>query len=148
MEILAENRKARFDYEILEKYEAGMELTGMEAKAIRSGKCTMLGSFAKILGGEAYLVGASISPYQPANTPKDYDPLRARKLLLTKKELEELKAKEKVKGLTIVPVILYNKNGKIKLEVAVVRGKKSHDKRETIKKRDTDRETRRELKDR
>jgi len=117
-------------------------------KSLRKGQGSLEGSRVLIRGGEAFLVGVTIPPFQPANTPKDYDPLRARKLLLTKKELEELKAKEKVKGLTIVPVILYNKNGKIKLEVAVVRGKKSHDKRETIKKRDTDRETRREFKDR
>ena len=142
----AENRKARFDYEILEKYEAGIELLGSEVKSIRNGQMSLEGAFVIIRGGEAFLINASIPPYQPKNTPKDYDPLRNRRLLLTKKEIKELSGSEKNKSLTIVPISVYNKNRKIKVEVALVKGKKKYDKRETIKKRDTDREVRREYK--
>jgi len=142
----AENRKAKFDYEILEKYEAGIELLGLEVKSIRSGKISLEGSFVLVRGGEAYLINANIAPYQVKNTPKDYDPLRNRRLLLTKKEIKELSGSEKNKSLTIVPISVYNKNRKIKVEVALVKGKKKYDKRETIKKRDTDREVRREYK--
>ena len=106
------------------------------------------GAFVIIRGGETYLINANIPPYQPKNTPKDYDPLRNRKLLLTKKEINELAGSEKNKNLTIVPISVYNKNRKIKLAIAEVKGKKKHDKRETIKKRETDREIRREYKDR
>ena len=143
----AENRKARFNYEFLEKYEAGIELLGVEVKSVRGGQMSLEGSFVIIRGGEAYLINANIPPYQVKNTPKDYDPLRNRKLLLTKKEIEELAGSEKNKSLTIVPVSVYNKNRKIKIEIALVKGKKKFDKRETLKKRDTDREIRREIKE-
>jgi SsrA-binding protein len=142
----AENRKARFDYEILEKYEAGIELLGGEVKSIRGGQVSLEGAFVIVRGGEAFLINANIPPYQAKNTPKDYDPLRNRKLLLTKKENIELMESEKNKSLTIVPISVYNKNRKIKLEIALVKGKKKFDKRETLKKRDTDRELRREYK--
>ncbi len=144
----AENRKARFEYENLEKYEAGIELLGTEVKAVRSGRMSLEGAFVIIRGGEAYLINANIPPYQPKNSPKDYDPLRNRKILLTKKEIAELAQNEKNKSLTIVPISVYNKGKKIKLAIALVKGKKKHDKRETIKKRETDRDIRRELKDR
>jgi SsrA-binding protein len=144
----AENRKARFDYEILEKYEAGIELLGGEVKSIRGGQVSLEGAFVIVRGGEAFLINANIPPYQAKNTPKDYDPLRNRKLLLTKKENIELMESEKNKSLTIVPISVYNKNRKIKLEIALVKGKKKFDKRETLKKRDTDRELRREYKGR
>ena len=144
----AENRKARFDYEILEKYETGIELLGTEVKSIRGGKMSLEGAFVIVRGGEAYLINSNIPPYQAKNAPKDYDPLRNRKLLLTKKELAELAGSEKNKSLTIVPISVYNKNRKIKVAIALVKGKKKFDKRETIKKRDTDREIRREYKGR
>ncbi|MEK7459597.1 MAG: SsrA-binding protein SmpB [Patescibacteria group bacterium] len=143
----AQNRKARFDYEILEKYECGIELLGTEVKSIRNGQISLEGAFVIIRGGEAFLINANIPPYQVKNAPKDYDPLRNRKLLLTKKELNELDGKQKNKSLTIVPISLYNKNRKIKIEIAEVKGKKKYDKRETIKKRDTDRELRRDIKE-
>ena len=141
-----ENRKTRFDYEILEKYETGIELLGTEVKSVRGGRMSLEGAFVIVRGGEAFLINANIPPYQAKNAPKDYDPLRNRKLLLTKKENTELGGSEKNKSLTIVPISVYNKNRKIKLEIALVKGKKKFDKRETIKKRDTDREIRRTLK--
>ena len=148
MSSYAENRKVRFDYEILEKYEAGIELLGSEVKSVRGGQMSLEGSFVIIRGGEAFLINANVPPYQAKNAPKDYDPLRNRKLLLTKKEIAELAGSEKNKSLTIVPISVYNKNRKIKVEIALVKGKKKFDKRETIKKRDVDREIRREIKDR
>jgi SsrA-binding protein len=144
----AENRKARFNYEILERYVAGIELLGTEVKSVRAGQMSLEGAFVIVRGGEAFLINASIPPYQPKNAPKDYDPLKNRKLLLTKKELAELAGSEKNKSLTIVPISVYNKNRKIKVEIALVKGKKKFDKRETLKKRDTDREIRREIKER
>ena len=142
----AENRKARFDYEILEKYEAGIELLGTEVKSVRGGQMSLDGAFVIIRGEEAFLINANIPPYQAKNSPKDYDPLRNRKILLTKKEIGELGGSEKNKSLTIVPISVYNKNRKIKVGIALVKGKKKFDKRETIKKRDTDRELRRDFK--
>jgi len=144
----AENRKARFNYEILEKYETGIELLGTEVKSVRAGQMSLEGAFVIARGGEAFLINANIPPYQPKNSPKDYDPLKNRKLLLTKKEIAELAGSEKNKSLTIVPISVYNKNRKIKVEIALVKGKKKFDKRETIKKRDTDREIRRDFKER
>jgi SsrA-binding protein len=143
----AENRKARFNYEILEKYETGIELLGTEVKSIRDGQMSLEGAFVIIRGGEAFLINANIPPYQPKNSPKDYDPLRNRKLLLTKKGIAKLAGSERNKSLTIVPISVYNKNRKIKVEIALVKGKKKFDKRETIKKRDTDREIRRAKKE-
>ncbi|HEV7424041.1 MAG TPA: SsrA-binding protein SmpB [Candidatus Paceibacterota bacterium] len=144
----AENRKARFDYEILEKYESGIELLGTEVKSVRGGRMSLEGAFVIVRGGEAFLINANIPPYQPKNAPKDCDPTRNRKILLTKKEITELSGSEKNKSLTIVPISVYNKNRKIKVEIALVKGKKKFDKRETIKKRDTDREIRRQIKER
>src|ERR1035437_724236 len=142
------NRKAQFDYEILEKYEAGIELLGTEVKSVRGGRISLEGAFVIVRGGEAYLINANIPPYQPKNAQKDYDPIRNRKILLTKKEIAELAGSEKNKSLTIVPISLYNKGRKIKISIALVKGKKKHDKRETLKKRDTDRELRRVAKER
>ena len=144
----AENRKARFNYEILEKYEAGIELLGTEVKSVRGGQMSLEGAFVIVRGGEVYLINANVPPYQAKNSPKEYDPLRNRKLLLTKKEIDELAGNEKNKSLTIVPISVYNKGRKIKVEIALVKGKKKYDKRETIKKRDTDREIRRNYKER
>ena len=113
----AENRKARFNYEILEKYEAGIELLGVEVKSVRGGAMSLEGAFVIVRGGEVFLINANIPPYQPKNTPKDYDPLRNRKLLLTKKEIATLAGSEKNKSLTIVPISVYNKNRKIKSKI-------------------------------
>ena len=142
----AENRKVRFDYEILGKYEVGIELLGMEVKSIRNGKMSLESAFVIIRGGEAFLINVNIPPYQPNNVLKDYDLLRNRKLLMTKKEIATLAGSEKNKSLTIVPISVYNKGRKIKVEIALVKGKKKQDKRESIKKRETDREIRREYK--
>jgi SsrA-binding protein len=144
MPIYAENRKARFNYEFSEKYEAGIELLGLEVKAIRTGRLSLEGAFVLIRGGEAYLINATIAPYQAENTPKDYDSMRNRRLLLTKEEIKKLLGSEKNKSLTIVPVSVYNKGKKLKVEIALAKGKKKYDKRENIKKRETDREIRRE----
>jgi SsrA-binding protein len=144
----AENRKVYFNYEILEKYEVGIELLGVEVKSVRGGKMSLEGAFVVVRGGEVFLINANIPPYQPNNAPKDYDPLRNKKLLLTKKEIAILAGSEKNKSLTIVPISVYNKGRKIKVEIALVKGKKKRDKRESIKKRETDREIRREYKER
>lgn len=141
-----EHKKARFDYELLERYEAGIELTGPEVKALRSGRGSLEGAHITVRGGEAYLINAQIPPYQPGNVPEDYNPLRNRRLLLSKKEIQELDGYESKKGLTIVPLVWYNSKKHIKLELAVARGKKKHDKRETIRKREADRQIERTLK--
>ena len=141
-----ENRKVYFNYEILEKYEAGIELLGMEVKSVRNGRMSLDGAFVIVRGGECFLINANVSPYQPSNTPKDYDPLHNRKLLLTKKEIGELADSGNNKSLTIVPISVYNKGRKIKISIALAKGKKKFDKRESIKKRETDREMRRTLK--
>ncbi len=123
-----------------------MLLSGRETKAIRTGKASLDGSHVVIRGGEAYLVGAHIAPYQPANTPEDYEPDRTRKLLLHKKELAKLERETDNAGLTIVPIRCYNSGRKLKLEIALARGKKKTDKRETIKKRESKRSIDRILK--
>ncbi len=143
---LVQNKKAYFNYEILEKLEAGIELLGFEVKSLKRGQGSLEGSHITVRGNEVFVINMQIPPYQPANTPKDYDPTRNRKLLLTKKEILDLAKTEGQKGLTIVPLSVYNKGRKLKLEIGIVRGKKKYDKRETIKKRDTDRELRRSLK--
>lgn len=147
-QIYTENRKAFFNYEILEKLEAGIELLGFEVKAVKNGQASLDSAYVAIRGGEAFLIGAQIAPYQPSNTPKEYEPARTRKLLLTKKEIAALLGFEQKKGLTIVPLSLYNKGGRVKVAVAVVRGKKKFDKRAVIKKRETDREIDRAMKER
>ena len=146
MEKLLHNKKASFDYEILGRFEAGISLLGLEVKSLKQKKGSLEGAHITVRGKEAFVVSMRIPAYQPTNTPKDYDEYRLRKLLLTKKELDELSKKESEKGLTIVPISVYNKGRKIKLEIAVVRGKKRYDKREIIKKRDTKRDIERSLK--
>ena len=143
---LIQNKKAYFNYEILEKYEAGIELLGFEVKSLKKGQGSLEGSHVIVRGKEAFVVNMQIPPYQPNNTPKDYEPLRNRRLLVTKKEMERLSGEESQKGLTIIPISVYNKGRKLKIEIAIVRGKKKYDKRESIKKRDTEREIRREIK--
>lgn len=144
---LVHNKKAGFNYEFLETYEAGIQLRGFEVKALKKGQGSLEGAYIIIRGDEAFVVGMQIPPYQPSNTPKDYDPLRPRKLLLAKKEIRTLAGIEGKKGLTIVPISVYNKKTKIKLSIAVARGKKQYDKRESIKKKDAERELKRELKE-
>jgi SsrA-binding protein len=147
MASLLYNKKVKFNYEILETLSAGIKLRGFEVKALKTKKGGSLeGSHIILRKGEAFLVGAHIPPYQAENTPKDYDSRRPRKLLFTKKELGKILEKESTRGLTIVPISMYNKGNKIKVDVAVVKGKKKYDKRETIKKRDTDRDIAREIK--
>lgn len=146
MAVYADNRKAHFNYEIGGKYEAGLELLGTEVKSVRSGRMSLEGSFVAVRGGEAYLINGNIPPYQPANAPGDYDPLRPRRLLLTKKEIDELAGAERSTNLTIVPLSVYNKGKKIKLSLALAKGKKTRDKRATIQKRETNREIEREYK--
>jgi SsrA-binding protein len=143
---LIKNKKAGFDYEISEKFEAGIELLGLEVKSLRKGQGSLEGSHIIARGGEAFLIGAQIPPFQPSNTAKDYDPKRNRRLLLTKKEIDHISKSESQSGLTIVPISVYNKGNKIKIEIGIARGKKKFDKRETIKKRETDREIRRDWK--
>lgn len=140
------NKKATFNYEILETIEAGIVLSGAEVKAIRNGMGNLQGAFIILRGGEAFLVKATVSPFQVANTPKGYDPEQPRKLLLSRKEFQKLERELHTAGLTIVPLSLYNKKSKIKLAIALVRGKKKADKRESIKQRDTKREIQRTLK--
>ncbi len=142
------NKKINVDYEILETFEAGIELLGQEVKSLRNGQGSLLGSHITIRGGEAFVIAMNIPPYQIKNTPIDYNPKRNRRILLNKNEIQQLASLEAKKGLTIVPVSVYNSSKKIKVSIAVVRGKKKFDKREDIKKREVDRDIRREFKDR
>ncbi|MCD6528343.1 SsrA-binding protein SmpB [bacterium] len=145
MKTLAVNKRATYDYEILEKYEAGISLFGYEVKSIKTGHISLKGSYVVIKNNEVYLLNAFIPPYQIKNTPSDYDPNRSRKLLLHKSEIKSLIGKIKQKGLTLVPIKLYTKRGKIKLEFALAKGKRKVDKREKIKKRETERKIKRAL---
>lgn len=146
MSTLSENKKAYHDYEILERFEAGISLNGQEVKSIKLGRASIKGSYITFSDKEAFLTGAVIPPYQPKNAPKDYNEKRERKLLLSKKELNHLIGKQKEKGLTFIPLKIYTKGRIIKIEIAIVKGKKKRDIRETIKKRDFDREKQRYLK--
>ena len=137
--LIASNRKAFHDYFVLQKVEAGIALTGTEVKSLREARVNLKDSYVDINRGEAFLVGAHISPYSHGNR-ENHDPERKRKLLLHRKEIDKLEAQIVEKGLTIVPLRLYFKNGKVKAEIAVVRGKKLFDKRETEKRRELDRE--------
>tara|TARA_B100000745_G_scaffold289301_1_gene227305 strand:- start:554 stop:997 length:444 start_codon:yes stop_codon:yes gene_type:complete len=142
------NKKVSFNYEILETFEAGAVLYGHEVKAVRAGKGSLVGSYIIFRDGEAYLKGATITPYQEKNTHESYNQERERKLLLSKKEITKIEKELNTAGLTVVPISLYNKKSKIKLEIALVRGKKKEDKRETLKKRDSKRTIERLLKQR
>lgn len=142
---LALNKRARFDYEILEKFEAGLVLTGQEVKSVRNGRMQLQGSYIAITADSALLVGSHIPKYDPAGPQPDYDPDRSRKLLLHMREIARLRGKLKQKGLTIVPISVYTKGRQIKLELGLGRGKKQFEKRDSIKKRDIDRDIRRSL---
>jgi SsrA-binding protein len=139
------NKKAYFNYEMLDTYTAGIELFGYEVKSLKGGQGSLEGAHVTIRGGEAYIVGMFIPPYQAANTPKEYNPYRNRKLLLNKKEIVELEKMESKKTLTIVPLSVYNKGSKVKVDIATAKGKKKFDKRETLKKRDAERDVAREI---
>lgn len=146
MPTLAENRRARFDYDILETIEAGIVLTGQEVKSVKLGRMSLTGSFGTIHESAVWLTGASVPAYQPKNAPSNYDPSRSRKLLLHRDEIAKLIGKIKERGLTLVPLRVYSKRGRIKVELGLARGKKQHDKRETIRRREAAREIDRTLK--
>jgi len=142
---LIENPKVGFDYVILETIEAGLELLGLEVKSLRAGQGSLKGARVVARGGEAYLVGATIPAWQVANAPKSYDPVRTRKLLLSKSQISHILSAEGQDGLTVVPISVYNKSRHLKLSIAIARGKKKADKRQDIKKRDDERRMRRSL---
>ena len=142
---IAENRKAFHDFHLLETFEAGIVLLGTEVKAIREGRVNLRDSFARLEDGEVFLYNVNISPYSHRGYA-DHEPLRRRKLLLHRDEIRKLIGKTVEKGMTLVPVRMYFKNGRVKIAVSLAKGKKEYDKRETIKRRETDRETRAAIK--
>ena len=145
--LIADNRRARHDYHLLERLEAGLVLTGTEVKSLREGRATLGQAFAEIRDGEAWLVGSHISTYEQGNTA-NHDPDRPRKLLLHSREIARLIGQTKEKGLTVVPTRLYFKDGRVKVELALARGKEQRDKRLDLAKRDADRQIERALKSR
>lgn len=144
---IADNRRARHDYHLLEKLEAGIALTGTEIKSLRDGQVTLQRAFAELREGEAYLVGAHISEYAQGNL-QNHDPDRDRKLLLHRKEIDSLLGKTRERGLTLVPTRMYFKDGRVKVEIALARGKEARDKRRDLVERDAQRQIERALKDR
>lgn len=155
MPTLVENRKARFNYEILHTYEAGIQLLGLEVKAVRKGQISLDGSHITFLpklisikknSPRLTLTGSNITPLQPLNTPSSFNPVRGRALLISNKELDAIEKDLHQKGTTLIPLSVYTKRGLIKIEMAVVRGKKKFDKRESIKKKDAKREIARVMK--
>ena len=143
---IANNRRAYHDYHVLEKFEAGIALKGTEVKSLRDGKITLKDSYADVVGGEVYLVGAHISPYEQGNI-YNHEPERKRKLLLHKREIIRIAAQIKEKGLTVIPLRLYFKRGMVKVELGLCKGKQTHDKREDLKTQEAKREMDRALKD-
>lgn len=145
VKILAQNKKARHDYFIEETYEAGLELFGTEVKSIRQGKCSIREAYVELKGGEAFVVGMNVSPYESGSI-YNRDPLRTRRLLLHKREIRKLSDAVMRDGYTIVPTKVYvNDKGRMKLEIAVAKGKKLYDKRESIQKRDVERDLRKKF---
>jgi SsrA-binding protein len=142
---VAENRKAYHDYHLLETFEAGVALLGTEVKAIREGRVNLRDSFARVDDGEVFLYNVNISPYSHRGYA-EHEPLRRRKLLLHREEIRKLIGKTVERGMTLVPVRMYFKNGRVKVAVSLARGKKDYDKRETIKRREADRESRAAIK--
>lgn len=145
--VLASNRKARHVYHILEKEHAGIELLGTEVKAIRAGKINLKEAYVQFVGGEAFLVGCHVGAYEAAGYAH-HDPVRRRRLLLHKREIERLASKVQEKGLTVVPLSVFLDGNWIKVEIALVRGKQLHDKRETLRQRTLDREAEQAIKER
>ncbi len=139
MKVLAENKKAFHNYEILERFNAGISLLGQEVKSIRTRGVGLAGSYVIIRQNEVFWVGAKISPYQPKNAPSDYNPERSRKLLLNKSEIKYLIGKSRQRGLTLLPLKVYTKGSKIKLEIGLAKGRRKVDKRERIKRREFER---------
>lgn len=146
MPTLAENKRAKFEYQILDTFEAGLMLLGHEVKSARLGRMSLLGAYVTIARGALWLIGAHIQRYPQAGPLPDYDPDRTRKLLLHKREIAKIAGKLEQKGLTLVPLSAYTKGSKIKLSFGLARGKKLYEKKETIKRRESDREIRRSLK--
>jgi SsrA-binding protein len=146
--IVSDNRQARFLYEILETYEAGLQLFGTEVKSIRAGRVNLKDGFALIRGGEVFLMNVHISPHHTTSQVFNHDPRRNRKLLLHRDEIRKLTGKVEQQGLTLVPLKMYLKRGWIKVDIALVRGKKLHDKREDLRKRQDQRDMQRALKNR
>jgi SsrA-binding protein len=145
MKIYAENKRGRFNYEITDTHEAGVMLSGAEVKSVRKGQISLKEAFGTVRGNELWLTNAHISPYKPAGN-KDYDPTHTRKLLLKKSEIVKLIGAVQATGMTLVPLKIYDKNGKIKVELGVGKGKKKYDKRESIKLREQNREIERAIK--
>jgi len=144
--VITKNKKAFFNYELLETFEAGISLLGSEVKSIREGRISLKESYAEVKGGEVFLLNCHISPYEAANR-FNHEPRRERKLLLHRREIKRLTGKIKEKGLTLVPIkILINAKGKVKVEISLAKGKRTYQKKEVIKERDRDREMRAELK--
>ena len=146
MPTLLENRKARFDYEIMEKFEAGLVLRGFEVKSLKNKRGSLAGAHVIIRGGEVFVVGMEIPAYQPKNMPQDYDSQRTKKLLLVKKEIIYLEGKTREKGLTLIPLQVYTKGTLVKLSFALARGLKKYDKRERLKEKEVKRKIERTLK--
>ncbi len=143
MKVFSENRKASYNYNVLERFEAGLVLMGTEVKSIRLGRISLDGSYIIFKGNEPFLIGAKIPAYQPKNAPAGYEPERSRKLLLNKKEINYLLGKVQQKGLTLIPLKIYSKNANLKIEFGLAKGKKKYNKKEEIKKREIEREMRR-----
>ena len=146
MPTLLKHKTAGRDYEIIERFEAGIELLGTEVKSLRASHGVLAGAHVIVRGGEVYVLGMQVPAWQASNAPGDYDPARTRRLLLTKQEIAALSGLGERKGFTLIPLSIYTKGKKIKLEIAVARGKKKYDKREDIKKRDDQRIMMREIK--
>jgi SsrA-binding protein len=140
------NRRAHADYDILKTYEAGIELLGFEVKSAKTGRASLTGAFAVIRDRQAWLLNANIPPYQTANTPSSYEPARTRRLLIHSREIKELTGAAATKGLTIVPLKLYTRRGRVKVQLGLARHRKRHDKRQIIKKREAARDIARTLK--
>ena len=145
--VIAENRRARRDYHVLERVEAGMALTGTEVKSLRDGGGNLQESYAVLRGGEVFLVGANIAPYRQGSDA-NHEPMRDRKLLLHRREIEQLGDKVAQRGMTLVPLVLYFKGGRAKLELGLAKGKEGRDKRQAIAERDSRRQLEREVKER
>jgi SsrA-binding protein len=146
IKIICQNKKAKFEYELSERFEAGLVLLGTEVKSLRMGKANLLDAYARIVGNEAYLVGAHISPYDSAYFG-NHDPLRRRKLLLKKQEIRRLTGKTQEQGRSLIPLKLYFKNGLAKVELSLAKGKKLHDKRQSLKDADSKRDMARDLRE-
>jgi len=148
MSVLAVNKRANYDYDISDKYEAGIVLRGYEVKSVKTGHISLKGSFVTVKGNELFLTNANIPLYKHAGEVKNYDPTQPRKLLLHKAEIARLIGKSRVEGLTLVPIRVYTKQGLLKLEFGIGKGRKKHDKRNVIQKREADRTINRALKNR